>query len=91
MRFTVTRLCGGKALMAASRDLLDVDLERAGAFISEEGSVKKSDDLMMVADWCGMEITIYPQGKVMFHPLSDRDTAVKYATEILLGSGISGD
>ncbi|MDD2532953.1 MAG: hypothetical protein WDA05_03300 [Candidatus Methanomethylophilaceae archaeon] len=91
MRFTVTRLCGGKALMAASRDLLDVDLERAGAFISEEGSVKKSDDLMMVADWRGMEITIYPQGKVMFHPLSDRDTAVKYATEILLGSGISGD
>lgn len=91
MRFTVTRLCGGKALMAASRDLLDVDLERAGAFISEEGSVKKSDDLMMVADWRDMEITIYPQGKVMFHPLSDRDTAVKYATEILLGSGISGD
>ncbi|KQM10409.1 hypothetical protein AOA81_02920 [Methanomassiliicoccales archaeon RumEn M2] len=91
MRFTVTRLCGGKALMAASRDLLDVDLERAGAFISEEGSVKKSDDLMMVADWRGMEITIYPQGKVMFHPLSDRDTAVKYATEILLGSGISGN
>lgn len=77
--------------MAASRDLLDVDLERAGAFISEEGSVKKSDDLMMVADWRGMEITIYPQGKVMFHPLSDRDTAVKYATEILLGSGISGN
>ncbi|MDD4244928.1 MAG: hypothetical protein PHI62_02005 [Candidatus Methanomethylophilaceae archaeon] len=91
MRFTVTRLCGGKALMAASRELLDVDLEKAGAFISEEGSVKKSDDLMMVADWRGMEVTIYPQGKVMFHPLSDRDTAIRYATEILLGAGIAGD
>lgn len=91
MRFTVTRLCGGKALMAASRELLDVDLEKAGAFISEEGSVKKSDDLMMVTDWRGMEVTIYPQGKVMFHPLSDRDTAIRYATEILLGAGIAGD
>lgn len=91
MRFTVTRLCGGKALMAASKDILDMDMGKASTFISEEGTVKSCDELMMVADWRGMEVTVYPQGKVMFHPLSDRDIAVKYATEILLGTGISSD
>lgn len=91
MRFTVTRLCGGKALMAASKDVLDLDMGKASTFISEEGTVKSCDDLMMVADWREMEVTVYPQGKVMFHPLSDRDMAVKYATEILIGAGISGD
>jgi len=30
-----------------------------------------------------MEVTLYPQGKVMFHPLSDRDLAVEYAAMIL--------
>ena len=29
MRFTVTRLCGGKALMAASKDVLDLNMEKA--------------------------------------------------------------
>lgn len=91
MRFTITRLCGGKALMAASRDVLDIDLARTEEFLSSEGAVKTRDGFMLVADWRGMEVTVYPQGKVMFHPLSDKDRAVSYATEILLGSGAEGD
>ena len=91
MRFTVTRLCGGRALMATSKEELNVDMEKAYAFISCEGAVKSREDLMMTAEWRGMEITLYPQGKVMFFPLSDKDTAVKYAAEILLGAGAAGD
>ncbi|NLN71930.1 MAG: hypothetical protein GX137_03970 [Thermoplasmatales archaeon] len=91
MRFTVTRLCGGKALMATSKEELRVDMDRADAFISGEGKVKSRDDLMMTAEWRGMEITLYPQGKVMFFPLSDKDTAIKYAAEILLGACAAGD
>ena len=39
--------------------------------------------MMLVMSWKGMEVTLYSQGKVMFHPLSDRDTAISYASEIL--------
>ena len=77
--------------MATSGEELSVDMDRADAFISGEGTVKSRDDLMMVAEWRGMEITLYPQGKVMFYPLSDRDTAVRYAAEILLGAGAESD
>ena len=34
-------------------------------------------------NWNGMETTLYRQGKVMFFPLSDKATCIKYATEIL--------
>lgn len=85
MKFTVTRLCGGKALMAASSEMMDIDLESAAQKLSDDGFTKKKneDDLMMILEWKGMEVTLYPQGKVMFYPLSEKDLAIEYATMIL--------
>ena len=83
MRFTVTRLCGGKALMAASKDVLDLDMSKAEQVMSERGPIKSHDDMMLVSQWNDMEVTVYPQGKVMFFPLADKDKAVEYATNII--------
>ena len=85
MKFTVTRLCGGKALMAASSGMMDIDLESAAQKLSDDGFTKKKneDNLMMILEWKGMEVTLYPQGKVMFYPLSEKDLAIEYATMIL--------
>jgi len=83
MRFTVTRLCGGRALMAASKDVLDLDMEKAEKVMAERGPVKSRDDMMLVSQWNEMEVTVYPQGKVMFFPLADKDKAVEYATDII--------
>jgi len=85
MKFAVTRLCGGKALMAASSDAMDIDMEKASKILTEDGfTLKKNEDgLMLILEWKDMEVTLYPQGKVMFHPLADRDLAVEYAAMIL--------
>ncbi|MBO7410158.1 MAG: hypothetical protein J6T68_04460 [Candidatus Methanomethylophilaceae archaeon] len=83
MRFTVTRLCGGKALMAASKDVLDLDMAKAEEVMAQRGPVKSRDDMMLVSQWNEMEVTVYPQGKVMFFPLADKDMAVEYATDII--------
>lgn len=83
MRFTVTRLCGGKALMAASKDVLDLDMAKAEEVMAQRGPVKSRDDMMLVSQWNEMEVTVYPQGKVMFFPLADKDKAVEYATDII--------
>ena len=85
MKFAVTRLCGGKALMAASSDAVDIDMEKASKILTEDGFTlkKNEDDLMLILEWKDMEVTLYPQGKVMFHPLADKDLAVEYATMIL--------
>ena len=83
MRFTVTRLCGGKALMAASKDILDLDMSKAEEEMSSRGPIKSKDDMMIVSQWNDMEVTVYPQGTVMFFPLADKDRAVEYATDII--------
>ena len=38
---------------------------------------------MLVSQWGEMEVTVYPQGKVMFYPLADKEKAVEYATDII--------
>jgi hypothetical protein len=83
MKFSIARLCGGKALMVSPDEDLGIDMERAADVLSSIGEMKENDDMMMVVSWNGMEITVYPQGKIMFYPLSDRETAVKYASDIL--------
>ena len=85
MKFSVTRLCGGKARMAASTEMMDIDLDRAAETLSADGFTKKKneDGLMLILEWKDMEVTLYPQGKVMFHPLSEKELAIEYATMIL--------
>ncbi|MDY0293624.1 MAG: hypothetical protein RBQ77_03525 [Candidatus Methanomethylophilaceae archaeon] len=83
MRFTVARLCGGKALMATPREPLEIDLDRAGEILADESSVRQKEDMILVLEWNGMETTLYPQGKIMFYPLEDRDLCIRYASDIL--------
>jgi hypothetical protein len=84
MKFSIARLCGGQALMAVSVDIMDIDMEAAARKIEEEGlEITSKDDQMIVYKWNDMETTLYRPGKVMFFPLSDKATCIKYATEIL--------
>ena len=84
MKFTTARLCGGKALMAVSADVLDIDMDAAAERIVSEGfPISTKDDMMMTFQWNGMETTLYKQGKVMFFPLEDKQLCIKYATQIL--------
>lgn len=85
MKFAITRLCGGKALMAASSETFDIDLNSASRILEDEGFTFKrnEEDLMLIMEWKGMEVTVYPQGKVMFYPLAEKELAIEYATMIL--------
>ena len=84
MKFSIARLCGGQALMAVSVDPMDIDMKAAAEKIASQGlPIQTKDDQMIVYTWNGMETTLYRPGKVMFFPLSDKATCIKYATEIL--------
>jgi hypothetical protein len=70
--------------MAVSVDPMDIDMEAAAEKIASQGlPIQTKDDQMIVYTWNGMETTLYRPGKVMFFPLSDKATCIKYATEIL--------
>ncbi|MBR3475834.1 MAG: hypothetical protein IKM91_02630 [Candidatus Methanomethylophilaceae archaeon] len=84
MRFTTARLCGGRSLMAISADPMDIDLSKAAEAISSRGlDITQQDEMMVVFQWNGMEVTLYRQGKVMYFPLEDKTLCIKYATELL--------
>ena len=83
MRYSVARLCGGKALMVSPREPYDIDIEKAAGILSKTSEIKSADGVMLVIMWKGMEVTIYANGKIMFHPLEDRNTAISYANELM--------
>ena len=84
MRFTTARLCGGEALMAISADILDIDLDKAERILKEEGcTIKEKSDMILVYEWEGKEVTLYPQGKVMYLPQKDRAQCISDATKLL--------
>ena len=65
MKFTITRLCGGKALMASPAETMSIDLDKAAEILSEDGFTKKRNEegLMLIMDWNGIEVTLYTQIK----------------------------
>ena len=84
MRFTTARLCGGKALMAISADIMDIDMDRAAKIIeSEECTIKEKNEMLLVFDWNEKEVTLYRQGKVMYLPQTDRAECISDATKLL--------
>lgn len=84
MRFTTARLCGGKALMAISADIMDIDIGKAAEVLAAEGcTIKEKDDMVLVFEWEGKEVTLYPQGKVMYLPQTDREQCISDAAELL--------
>lgn len=70
--------------MAISADLMDIDMDRAAKILESEGcTIKEKDDMILVFDWNGMEVTLYPQGKVMYLPQTDRNQCIADATKLL--------
>ncbi len=70
--------------MAISADPMDIDLSKAAEAISSRGlDITQQDEMMVVFQWNGMEVTLYRQGKVMYFPLEDKTLCIKYATELL--------
>ena len=84
MRFTTARLCGSEALMAIPADLLDLDVQGCIGMLENVGATMRCvESCMLQFDWNGMEVTLYPSGKVMFFPVKDKQMCIRYATEIL--------
>ena len=70
--------------MAISADPMDIDLSKAAETLSSRGlDITQQDDMMVVFQWNGMEVTLYRQGKVMYFPLEDKALCIRYATELL--------
>ena len=84
MRYTITRLCGGEALMLVPRDHIGMlNLVVLLESLSKDGIVARIDGLMLIMEWQGMEVTVYETGKLMFYPLKEKGEAIRHADRII--------
>ncbi len=69
--------------MAIPHETMNIDLKNAVMMLGKEFVVKGNHEgLMLVLGWKEMDVTLYPQGKIMFYPLDDKSLATEYAVFI---------
>lgn len=84
MRYTLTRLCGGEALLLTPREEIPpIQLEVAQKGLSEEGVEASLDGMMLIMRWREMEVTVYENGKIMFYPLREKSEALEHAADLM--------
>ena len=51
--------------------------------------ISRVENEFVKVDWNGTPVTMYCKGSMLFYHLDDRDTAEKYATDILNTDGVA--
>ena len=80
LRFTVRRLCGGIDILVTPERKIPIDLDRVHAQMGSEYA--KSKD-MVVFDWNGYSVTLYPAGSIMIFHQNNKGSAIEMARRIL--------
>jgi hypothetical protein len=87
LEFLALRPCKGDMFEAVPKDRLTLDLGRCRQLLTEGGFEVISDVGVMLTVQKDVEITLYPHGRLMMYPVTSKEEAAGYASEIysLLG------
>ena len=80
MRFKLLRLCESKSLTAVPQESVRIDLEKAAELLKELGFQVEDQGVMLIACAKGKEYTLYPNGRLMLQPASDKEEAKDMAS-----------
>ena len=81
MRFKVVHLCQRSAVSAIPQESVRVDLERTAEELQERGYAVKRSEVMLEASKV-ISATIYPNGRLMIHPVHDKKEGEEIARTI---------
>ena len=85
-KYGMVRLCEGKSIMLTPQDTVLIDMDRAqGTF----RTVLRVENEFVKVEWNGTLVTMYRKGSMLFYHLDDRNTAERYATDILNTDGVA--
>ena len=82
MRFKLVRVCESNALAAVPQESKRYDLAEAAKALKIAGYSVDEQGVMIIARKGRAEYTLYPNGRLLFHPASDKEEA-KHAAEAL--------
>jgi hypothetical protein len=79
MRFKVERICRTDSLSAVPMERVRFDLLASAMNLEREGIAVEKQELYLIIKMDDLDLTAYPSGRVLFHPLNDK----KRATELV--------
>ncbi len=87
MEFLAVKPCRFDAFEAVPKGRVSLDLEKAEATLSRKGYEIVSNPKVLLVLKKGIEITLYPHGRVLMSPVSSREQAEKIAKELYSALG----
>lgn len=79
MEFLAVKPCKHDAYEAIPKGKVNIDIDESERTLSSKGYEILSNPKVMLVVRKGVEISIYPKGRLLMHPVSDRDEAERIA------------
>jgi hypothetical protein len=84
MKFRVERICRTDSMSAIPMERRRFDLASSAVSLQGAGHHVESHELYLVVDVDGLELTVYPSGRVLIHPLNDKNKAKELAQRLFV-------
>lgn len=87
MEFLAVKPCRFDAYEAVPKARLSLDLDECERVLSGKGYEVVSNAKVMLVLRKGIELTLYPHGRLLLHPVADREAALRAARELYAALG----
>jgi len=87
LEFLAVKPCRYDAFEAVPKGKVSLDLDEVERILSEKGYEILSNPKVMLVVRKRVEISIYPRGRLLMHPVTDRDEAERLAKELYIAIG----
>lgn len=84
MKFRVERICRTDSMSAIPMEHRRFDLPLSVIQLEEAGHKVESHELYLVVTVDGLDLTVYPSGRVLIHPLNDKSKAKELAQRLFV-------
>ena len=82
MKFKVERVCRTDSMSAIPRESIRFDLPASAKALEALGTPVELHELYLIVRMDSMDITVYPSGRVLLHPLNDKTRAKELAQRL---------
>ncbi len=79
MKFKVMKICDSEAVSAVPQEPVRFDLQRCQDILESEGCEVENAAVMLTVSWGEIEITQYRNGRLMIHPVREKERAREIA------------
>jgi hypothetical protein len=82
MKFKTERICCTNSMSAAPLERFRFDLKASIPNLQAAGLKVEAQELYIITDVDGLNVTIYPSGRFLFHPLNDKVKAKQISEKL---------